>query len=89
MGYFVFLLFPKTFNLRTDPFEIADISSNTYYDWLMDHGYISYAEQFRVALFIEIFQEFPPRMKPASFTVDQIMVKMEEGFRSNYFSRKS
>ena len=32
---------PKLFNLRTDPFERADITSNTYYDWFLDqrlHG---------------------------------------------------
>ena len=26
---------PKLFNLRTDPYEYADITSNTYYDWFM------------------------------------------------------
>jgi hypothetical protein len=29
---FVALRVPKLFNLRTDPFERADITSNTYYD---------------------------------------------------------
>ena len=29
---------PKIFNLRTDPFEFADITSNTYWDWLLDHA---------------------------------------------------
>ena len=31
---------PKLFNLRTDPFERADITSNTYYDWLLDNDYL-------------------------------------------------
>ncbi len=31
---------PKLFNLRTDPFERADITSNTYYDWLFDNDYL-------------------------------------------------
>ena len=31
---------PKIFNLRTDPFERADITSNTYWDWFLDHDYI-------------------------------------------------
>ena len=76
----VFLRFPKIFNLRTDPFERADITSNTYYDWMIDRVYLSYAGQSMVAQFLATFQEFPPRMKAASFTVDDLMAKMEEGF---------
>ena len=34
---FTRLRFPKLFNLRTDPFEHADVTSNTYYDWMIDH----------------------------------------------------
>ena len=37
---FVNLRVPKLFNLRTDPFERADTTSNTYYDWLMENGYL-------------------------------------------------
>ena len=33
---------PKLFNLRTDPYERADITSNTYYDWFLHHAYIIY-----------------------------------------------
>jgi arylsulfatase len=83
MEPFVFLRFPKIFNLRTDPFERADITSNTYYDWLMDRAYISYAAQFLVRQFLETFKEFPPRMKPASFGIDQVMEKLEQGLSSN------
>ena len=77
---FVFLRVPKTFNLRTDPFERADITSNTYWDWLIDRVYLTYAAQFLVRQFLETFQAFPPRMKPASFSIDQIMEKMEQSF---------
>jgi arylsulfatase len=77
---FVFLRVPKIFNLRTDPFERADITSNTYYDWLIDRVYLTYAAQFIVREFLNTFKEFPPRMKPASFTVDDIMKKMEQSF---------
>jgi len=78
---FVELRTPKCFNLRTDPFERADITSNTYYDWLIDHVYLLYAGQSIVAQFLATFEEFPPRMKPASFSVDQILSKMEEGLK--------
>jgi arylsulfatase len=80
---FVFLRAPKMFNLRTDPFERADITSNTYYDWLIDRTYIMSAAQFIVSQFLETFKEFPPRMKPASFSIDQVVEKMEQGLSSN------
>jgi arylsulfatase len=76
---FTFLRIPKFFNLRTDPFERADVTSNTYYDWMIDRAYILYAAQFLVAQFLETFKEFPRRMRPASFTVEQILAKMEAG----------
>jgi len=75
---FVALRFPKIFNLRTDPYERADITSNTYWDWCIDHFYLSYAGQFLVKQFMDTFIEFPPRMKPPSFSVEQIIAKMEE-----------
>ena len=82
MEPFVFLRVPKIFNLRTDPFERADITSNTYYDWMIDHAYLMYASQFLVREFLLTFQEYPPRMKSASFTVDKILAKMEAGIAS-------
>jgi arylsulfatase A-like enzyme len=77
---FVFLRVPKVFNLRTDPFERADITSNTYWDWMIDRVYLTYAAQYLVREFLETFKEFPPRMKPASFSVDQVLEKMEQSF---------
>lgn len=83
MEPFVFLRFPKVFNLRTDPFERADITSNTYFDWMIDRAFIMYAAQFIVRQFLETFQDFPPRMKPASFSIDQALEKMEQAVHSN------
>ena len=67
---------PKLFNLRTDPFERADITSNTYYDWFMNHPYLVLASQSVIADFMATFKEFPPRQKAASFTIDEAMDKM-------------
>ena len=39
--------------------------------------------QFIVKQFLDTFQEFTPRIKPASFIVDDIMAKMEAGFGSH------
>ena len=72
----VALRLPKIFNLRTDPFERADITSNTYWDWMIDRVYLTYAAQYIVREFLGTFKEFPPRMKPASFTVDDVLKKI-------------
>jgi arylsulfatase len=74
----VTLRVPKMFNLRTDPYERADITSNTYYDWLLDHVFLLVPAQAGVAEFLATFKEFPPRQKAASFGVDQVMEKMTE-----------
>jgi arylsulfatase len=68
---------PKLFNLRTDPFERADVTSNTYYDWFLNHDYIVLVSQAVVAKFIATFEKFPRRQRAASFTIDQAMEKME------------
>jgi arylsulfatase len=73
---FVPLRVPKLFNLRTDPFERADITSNTYYDWLIDRVFLLVPAQDIVANMLATFQEFPPRQKAASFTVDQVMDRL-------------
>jgi arylsulfatase len=74
---FVPLRVPKLYNLRTDPFERADITSNTYYQWMMENVYLLLAGTTVVAQFLESFKEFPPRQKAASFTIDQVMEKLE------------
>ena len=56
------------FNLRTDPFERAQTTSNTYYDWMLDRAYLVIPSQKIVGEFLRTFLAFPPRMKAASFT---------------------
>jgi arylsulfatase A-like enzyme len=80
---FVPLRVPKIFNLRTDPFERADVTSNTYYDWLLDHAFLLVPAQTYVGNFLATFKEFPPRQKAASFSLDQVMAKLEAGMGSN------
>jgi arylsulfatase len=74
---FVPLRLPKIFNLRTDPFERADITSNSYYDWLIDNAYLVLAATTVVAEFLETFRAFPPRQKAPSFSIDQVVEKLE------------
>jgi arylsulfatase len=75
---FVRLRLPKMFNLRTDPFERADITSNAYWEWLIYHGYLVFAAQAVAAQFAATFKEFPPRQEAASFTIDDALAKMAE-----------
>jgi arylsulfatase len=71
------LRFPKLFNLRTDPYERADVTSNTYWDWVMDHIFLFVPAQKVVGDFLKTFIEFPPRQKAASFTIDQVLEKLQ------------
>jgi arylsulfatase len=81
---FVPLRVPKLFNLRTDPFERADVTSNTYYDWLLDNAYLVLAAQFVMSQFLATFEEFPPRQKAASFSIDQAVEKLEAVLTSGH-----
>lgn len=74
----VSLRVPKIFNLRTDPYERADITSNTYYDWLLDHAFMMVPAQAVVGEFLMTFKDYPQRQKAASFNLDEVMRKMGE-----------
>src|SRR5262249_35452193 len=75
---FVALRVPKLFALHADPFERADVTSNIYYDWFLDHDFIIFAAQQITAQFIATFKDFPPSQRPASFTIDQAMEKLKQ-----------
>ncbi len=66
---FVPMRVPFIFNLRRGPYERATITSNTYYDWLLDRAYLFVPAQAYVAKFLATFKEFPPRQKAASFSL--------------------
>ncbi len=70
---FVCLRVPKIFNLRMDPYERADVTSNTYYEYLLERAFLVVPTQAAVGEFIATFRDFPPRQRPSSFSVDQIM----------------
>jgi len=67
---------PWLYNLRTDPYEQASITSNTYWDWYMDRAFIVVPAQDIVANFLKSFKDYPPRAKAASFTIDQVLEKL-------------
>ncbi len=70
------LRIPLILHLRRDPYERAYSTSNTYYDWLIDRAYLLVPAQAYVGKFLQTFKEFPPRQKPASFSIDQVMEKL-------------
>ena len=77
---FVSLRIPKLFNLRSDPFERADIDSNTYRPWWLRHAFLLVPAQEFVGNFLATFKEFPQRQKPAKFNMDDVMkILLEAG----------
>jgi arylsulfatase A-like enzyme len=75
---FTKLRLPKLFDLRADPYERADITSNTYYDWFVSQPYVIFAAQEVVGKFLATFKEYPPSQRAASFSIDQIVEKMQK-----------
>jgi arylsulfatase A-like enzyme len=69
---------PTMFNLRMDPYERAEITSNTYNDFLFRRSFLVVPAQALVKKFVDTFKEFPPRQRPSSFSVDQIMEQLEK-----------
>jgi arylsulfatase A-like enzyme len=73
---FVPLRVPLIFNLRRDPYERSQKTSNTYYDWLIDRAFLFVPAQAYVGQFLSTFQEFPPRQKAATFSLDKVMEQL-------------
>jgi arylsulfatase A-like enzyme len=70
---FTTLRLQKMFNLMQDPFERADFTSNTYWDWILNHVGSVYGMNEEVFKFIATFKDFPPRSFPPSFNPANIM----------------
>ena len=87
---FTTLRLQKIFNLFQDPFERADITSNTFWDWQLNHVGGVYGMMDEVFQFVATFKEFPPRSFPPSFnpanimesTLDDIKTKEDAGRRA-------
>jgi len=75
---YVELRLPKLFNLRQDPFERADHESIGYDQWRIERLYALVPAQVFVGNFISTFQEFPPRQKPGSFSLDRVLETLQD-----------
>ena len=83
MQPFVPLRAPKLFNLRSDPFERAEHEAGDYVRWFIEHIFVLVPAQAIVGQLLATFQEFPPRQKPGSFSVDQALQKLSNQEGSN------
>ena len=80
MEPFVKLRIPLVFDLRMDPFERAQQNSNTYYEWM--ERIVQWAgvpAQTIAGRMIASFKEFPPRQRPATFNLDEVLSKLTAG----------
>jgi arylsulfatase A-like enzyme len=81
----VCLRLPKLFNLRMDPYERADITSDQYNDWLTKNVYLDGIATMKASVFLQTFVSYPPSQRPASFSVDgvrkQVDRKIDESFK--------
>jgi arylsulfatase A-like enzyme len=79
---FTTLRLQKIFNLMQDPFERADITSNTYWDWNLDHVDLMYGVMDEVFKFAATFKEYPPRSSPPSFNPANILDETLRGIKA-------
>ena len=86
---FTTLRLQKIFNVFQDPFERADITSNTFWDWQLNHVGSMYGVMDDVFQFASTFKDFPPRSFPPSFNPANILsdemddIKRKEAFKKN------
>ncbi|MBS7811864.1 arylsulfatase [Roseococcus pinisoli] len=69
---------PLLFDLRMDPYERANTDANVYFDWLISHAFLAVPTQALAGEFLATFREFPPRQRPASFNLDEVMRRMQQ-----------
>jgi arylsulfatase len=80
---FTALRVPKIFNLRSDPYERADITSNSYYDWFMSDGAgIMLGSPTVVGEFLKTFKDWPPSQRAASFSIDQMTEALQRSLQN-------
>ena len=80
---FVELRLPKIFNLRSDPFEEADHNAMDYEHWRVDRLFLLVPAQEYVAKYIATFKDFPPSQKVGSFSLDQVLAKLQSAGGGN------
>jgi len=64
-------------DLKSDPYEYSIDASAYYKGWMMDHAYMILPAVAKVSAYLSTYKDFPPRQKPASFSIDQVVEKLE------------
>jgi arylsulfatase len=72
------LRLPKLMDLRADPFERAEAEAGDYPTWRIKHAFVLVPAQFVVGQHLQSYVEFPPRQKPGSFNLDEVMKKLQD-----------
>jgi arylsulfatase A-like enzyme len=83
MQPFMTLRAPKLFNLRSDPFERAELEAGDYVKWFVEHAWVFVPAQSIVGQYLATFQEFPSRQRPGTFSVQQALEMMMKQKGSN------
>ena len=71
------LRFPKLFDLRADPFELA-VHAGAWERWRTEHAFVLVPAQAYVAQHLATYRDFPPRQKAGSFSLDQVLDKLQQ-----------
>jgi len=77
------LRLPRLFNLRSDPFERSQHEAGDYVKWFVEHAFVLLPAQTIVAEHLASYQDFPPRQRPGSFSIDRVMEKLRNPPSSN------
>ncbi len=73
------LRIPKLFDLRADPYERADLTSNTYWDWYINRMFFSVPASVYINRFLGSFKEYPPRQAPMQVHLNEALAKLQRG----------
>jgi arylsulfatase A-like enzyme len=74
---------PYMIDLKADPYEYAVDAAMGYNPWLMKHAYMVLPAASKVGAYLATYKAFPPRQRPASFSIDQVIEKLESTTKQN------
>jgi arylsulfatase A-like enzyme len=77
------LRLPMLFNVRSDPFERSQYEAGDYVKWFVEHAFVLLPAQKIVGQHLASYQEFPPRQRPGSFSIEHVMQKLRNPPSSN------
>jgi len=69
---------PLIEDLRADPFERAEHEAEGYGTYILNHAFLAVPAQAFVGQHLQTYIDFPPRQKPGSFSLDQVLAKLQE-----------